>query len=49
MTCICWRIGGAWRARMTLPSGRTAVSDSHATVDAAQLDALLMLAQTAQK
>ena len=49
MTCVSWRIGGQWRSRMTLPSGRTAVSGSHATVDAAQLDALLMLAQPAQK
>ena len=46
---VSWRIGGTWRSRMTLPSRRTAVSGSHATVDAAQLDALLMLAQTAQK
>lgn len=49
MTCVSWRIGGVWRARMTLPSGRTAVSTPHATVDAAQLEALLMLAQTSQK
>ena len=49
MTCVTWRIGGAWRARMTLPSGCSAVSGRHATVDAAQLEALLMLAQTAQK
>jgi hypothetical protein len=49
VTCVSWRIGGTWRARMTLPSGRSAVSGRHATVDAAQLEALLMLAQTAQK
>lgn len=49
MIGVSWRIGGAWRARMTLPSGRSAVSGLHATVDAAQLEALLMLAQTAQK
>lgn len=48
MSVFCWRIGGAWRSRMTLPSGRTAVSGSHATVNAAQLDALMMLAQAAQ-
>ena len=49
MIGVCWRIGGQWRSRMTLPSGRTAVSGSHATVDAAQFETLLMLAQTAQK
>jgi hypothetical protein len=48
VTVVSWRIAGAWRARMTLPSGRSAVSSTHATVDAAQLEALLMLAQVAQ-
>ena len=49
MIGVSWRISGQWRSRMTLPSGRTAVSGLHATVDAAQLEALLMLAQSAQK
>jgi hypothetical protein len=48
VSVVSWRIGGQWRARMTLPSGRMAVSGAHATVDAAQLEALLMLAQAAR-